>query len=174
MAVLCEGGNEPAGSLKAICEIAVWTRHLIPSLVLEQGERRKDDNNALSELAMRISYKICHESAEELKTFNEGEFIKRCLIILADEPCPQQVGEVEAIRLSRRTVVRRLQYARMDYVLPAARAQCVTFILAIKINIVTGLLSETALQGRVAHETPLPALTCYIQSKTAVQRRITK
>ncbi|KAJ4441211.1 hypothetical protein ANN_11062 [Periplaneta americana] len=57
------------------------------------------DNNALSESAMRISYKICHEIANELKTFNKGEFIKRCLMILADELCPQQVGEVEAIRL---------------------------------------------------------------------------
>ncbi|KAJ4446612.1 hypothetical protein ANN_13309 [Periplaneta americana] len=69
----------------------------------------QDDNNALSESAMRISYKICHEIAKELKTFNEGNFIKRCLIILTDELCPQQVGELEAIRLSRRTVVRRLQ-----------------------------------------------------------------
>ncbi|KAJ4433295.1 hypothetical protein ANN_15554 [Periplaneta americana] len=69
----------------------------------------KDDNNALSESAMRISYKICHEIARELKTINEDEFSKRCLIILAGELCPQQVGEVEAIRLSRRTVVRRLQ-----------------------------------------------------------------
>ncbi|KAJ4441755.1 hypothetical protein ANN_11613 [Periplaneta americana] len=49
------------------------------------------------------STKICHEIAKELKTFNEGEFIKRCLIALANELCPQQVGEVEAIRLSRRT-----------------------------------------------------------------------
>ncbi|KAJ4438166.1 hypothetical protein ANN_14105 [Periplaneta americana] len=73
------------------------------------GEPKSDDNDALSESTMRISYKIFHEIANELKTFNEGEFIKRCLIILADELCPQQVGEVEAIRLSRRTVVRRLQ-----------------------------------------------------------------
>ncbi|KAJ4451902.1 hypothetical protein ANN_03380 [Periplaneta americana] len=78
-----------------------------------------DDNNALSESAMRISYKICHEIAKELKTFNEGEFTKRCLIILADELCPQQVGELEAIRLSRKTVVRRLQYASLvDILLP--------------------------------------------------------
>ncbi|KAJ4443347.1 hypothetical protein ANN_05015 [Periplaneta americana] len=58
-----------------------------------------NDNNALSESAMRISYKICHEIAKELKTFNERNFIKRCLIILADELCPQQVREVKAIRL---------------------------------------------------------------------------
>ncbi|KAJ4429998.1 hypothetical protein ANN_22202 [Periplaneta americana] len=31
----------------------------------------KDDNNALSESAMRISFKICHEIAKELKTLNE-------------------------------------------------------------------------------------------------------
>ncbi|KAJ4451566.1 hypothetical protein ANN_03035 [Periplaneta americana] len=68
---LCEGGNEPPVSLKAVST---------------------DDNNALSESAMRISYKICHEIAKELKTFKEGEFIKRCLIILADELCPLQVG----------------------------------------------------------------------------------
>ncbi|KAJ4432172.1 hypothetical protein ANN_20788 [Periplaneta americana] len=29
------------------------------------------DNNALSESVMRISYRICHEIAKELKTFNE-------------------------------------------------------------------------------------------------------
>ncbi|KAJ4446630.1 hypothetical protein ANN_13327 [Periplaneta americana] len=52
----------------------------------------KDDNNALSESAMRISYKICREIAKELKTFNEGAFIKRCLIIMADELCPQQAS----------------------------------------------------------------------------------
>ncbi|KAJ4441399.1 hypothetical protein ANN_11254 [Periplaneta americana] len=57
---------------------------------------------------MTISYKICHEIAKEIEKFNEGEFIKRCLITLADELCPQQVEEVEAICLSRRTVVRRL------------------------------------------------------------------
>ncbi|KAJ4428263.1 hypothetical protein ANN_24280 [Periplaneta americana] len=74
----------------------------------------QDDNNALSESAMRISYKICLEIAKELKTFNEGNFIKRCLIILADEPCPQQVGEVEAIRLSRRTVSRSFTSLPLD------------------------------------------------------------
>ncbi|KAJ4447384.1 hypothetical protein ANN_09390 [Periplaneta americana] len=79
---LCESGNEPPASLK-------------------------NENNALRESAMRISYKIFHDI--ELKTFNEGNFIKRCLILLVDELCPQQVGEMEAIRLSRRTVVRRLQ-----------------------------------------------------------------
>ncbi|KAJ4428102.1 hypothetical protein ANN_24116 [Periplaneta americana] len=81
----------------------------------EVHSKTQDDNNALSESAMRISYKMFHEIAKELKTFNEGDFIKRCLIILADELCPQQVGEVEAIRVSRRTVVRRLQYVRMGY-----------------------------------------------------------
>ncbi|KAJ4439383.1 hypothetical protein ANN_07505 [Periplaneta americana] len=60
---------------------------------------------------MIISYKICHEIAREL-TFNEDEFSHRCLIILAGELCPQRVGEVEAIRLSRRTVVTRLQHLR--------------------------------------------------------------
>ncbi|KAJ4435073.1 hypothetical protein ANN_23647 [Periplaneta americana] len=54
---------------------------------------RTDDNNALSKSATRISYKICHEIAKELKTFNEDEFSKRCLIILAGELCPQQVGK---------------------------------------------------------------------------------
>ncbi|KAJ4452101.1 hypothetical protein ANN_03617 [Periplaneta americana] len=107
LAGLCEGGNEPPGSLKVI-------RSGSRSVSSGSRERCDDDNNALTESALRISYKICHEIAKELKTFNEGEFIKRCLIILADELCPQQVGEVEAICLSRRTVVRRLQYTSQD------------------------------------------------------------
>ncbi|KAJ4438164.1 hypothetical protein ANN_14103 [Periplaneta americana] len=32
----------------------------------------ENDNNAISESGMRISYKICHEIAKELKTFNEA------------------------------------------------------------------------------------------------------
>ncbi|KAJ4452010.1 hypothetical protein ANN_03523 [Periplaneta americana] len=38
------------------------------------GVSTTDDNNALSESAMRITYKICHEIAKELKTFNEDVF----------------------------------------------------------------------------------------------------
>ncbi|KAJ4448432.1 hypothetical protein ANN_10448 [Periplaneta americana] len=75
----------------------------------------QDDNNAPSESAMRIYYKISHEIAKELKTFNESEFIKRCLIILADELCSQHVGEVEAIRLSRRTVLLNLSTPTKRY-----------------------------------------------------------
>ncbi|KAJ4450496.1 hypothetical protein ANN_01923 [Periplaneta americana] len=90
----------------------------VKKLAVEIG----DDNNALSDSAMIISYKICHEIGKELKTFNEGEFIKRCLIILADELCPQQVGEVEAIRLSRR----RLQHVRMGYGKPRKNLNQVT------------------------------------------------
>ncbi|KAJ4426072.1 hypothetical protein ANN_26881 [Periplaneta americana] len=89
-------------------------QHFKQSEVRTLSFMTEDDNNALSEPALRISYKICHETAKELKTFNEGEFIKRCLIVLADELCPQQVGEVGAICLSHRTVVRR-QYVRMGY-----------------------------------------------------------
>ncbi|KAJ4426273.1 hypothetical protein ANN_27085 [Periplaneta americana] len=109
--------------LKMFMRIRIWTDHMkdqdrpagclasrphAEAEVDDHPTRMKNDNNALSESAMRISYKICHEIAKELKTFNERNFIKRCLITLADELCPQQVGEVEAIRLSRRTVVRRL------------------------------------------------------------------
>ncbi|KAJ4443767.1 hypothetical protein ANN_05545 [Periplaneta americana] len=98
----------------------------------------RDDNIALNESAMRISYKICHEIAKELKTFNEGEFIKRCLIILADELCPQQVGEVEAIRLSRRTVVRRLQHVRMGKVAVMRVRHCVSVLLRLGIEVPCG------------------------------------
>ncbi|KAJ4433242.1 hypothetical protein ANN_15501 [Periplaneta americana] len=114
MVDLCEGGNEPADSLKAICNRDKQVVRVEGDLIKAE-KLDKDHNNALSESTMRISYKICHEIAKELKTFNEGEFIKRCLIILVDELCPQQVGEVEAICLSRRTVVRRLQSVRMGY-----------------------------------------------------------
>ncbi|KAJ4446747.1 hypothetical protein ANN_13444 [Periplaneta americana] len=45
-----------------------------------------DDNNALSESAMRIGYKICHEIAKELKTFNEGKVavmrVRHCVSVL--------------------------------------------------------------------------------------------
>ncbi|KAJ4436886.1 hypothetical protein ANN_17018 [Periplaneta americana] len=64
-----------------------------------------DDNNTLSESAMRISYKICHEIAKELKTFNEGEFIKRCLIILADELCPHLLSKNLKVRIYKTVIL---------------------------------------------------------------------
>ncbi|KAJ4441168.1 hypothetical protein ANN_11019 [Periplaneta americana] len=52
----------------------------------------QDDNNALSESAMRISYKICHKIAKELKTFNEEYVIRKVqdnregvLLVCADD-----------------------------------------------------------------------------------------
>ncbi|KAJ4446105.1 hypothetical protein ANN_12797 [Periplaneta americana] len=50
----------------------------------------QDDNNALSELAMRSSYKNLPRNCKGIENIHEGEFIKRCLIILTDELCPQE------------------------------------------------------------------------------------
>lgn len=40
---------------------------------------------------MRASHKVAHLIAEAAKPYNEGEFIKKCLITAAEEVAPETV-----------------------------------------------------------------------------------
>ena len=51
---------------------------------------------------------------EHSKLFGEGEFIKECLLDVANIICPDKRKDFEQISLSRRAVVRRIQMMADD------------------------------------------------------------
>ena len=52
--------------------------------------------------------------AKHSKSFGEGEFIKECLLNVANIICPDKRKDFEQISLSRRTVVRRIHMMADD------------------------------------------------------------
>ena len=61
-----------------------------------------------NEKAVRSSFLIAQKTAEKLKPFSDGHFVKECLMNAAQEMCPKMVTELEKISLSRWTVARRI------------------------------------------------------------------
>ena len=60
-----------------------------------------------SELATRLSFKLCESMAENGKPFSDGEIIKNCLTIFTEYACPEKKHLVEQTSLSRFTVSHR-------------------------------------------------------------------
>lgn len=63
---------------------------------------------------VRVSYRIAEHIAKNMKSFNEGEFIKDCLIIAAEEVCPNLIPAFQLLSLSRNTVTRRVEELGCD------------------------------------------------------------
>ena len=64
--------------------------------------------------ALHASYKVAYNVAKAGKPFAEGEFVKNCLIDVAECICPSLVSKFEEIKLSRQTVSRRVQDLASD------------------------------------------------------------
>ena len=43
-----------------------------------------------------------------MKPYSDGNFVKQCLAVVAEEMCPEMVQEFEKISLSRWTIARRI------------------------------------------------------------------
>lgn len=59
--------------------------------------------------ATKASFVVAHKIAQSNKTFTEGEFLKDCMIVVADILCPESAKKFQSILLSRRSVVRRIE-----------------------------------------------------------------
>jgi hypothetical protein len=57
--------------------------------------------------ATKVSYEISREIAAAGKSFTEGDFIKKCMLIAVSGLCPGKRGTFENVSLSRMTVQRR-------------------------------------------------------------------
>ena len=58
--------------------------------------------------AVTASYRLSHAIAKKSKSFMEGDFISECLIIAAEELCPNMINKFKSISLSRNTVANRI------------------------------------------------------------------
>ena len=65
----------------------------------------KNENEAVTKVSLRVA----HLLAKEGKPFTDGELIKSCLIVAAEEMCPENVDLFKSISLSARTVARRVE-----------------------------------------------------------------
>ena len=61
-----------------------------------------------NEKIVRCSFLIAQRIAQTMKPYSEGDFVKKCLIDVAEEMCAKMVQEFEKISLSRWTIARRI------------------------------------------------------------------
>lgn len=55
---------------------------------------------------VKASFVVSEKIAKHSKSFGEGEFIKECLLDVANIICQDKIKDFEKISLSRRTIVR--------------------------------------------------------------------
>ena len=60
-----------------------------------------------NEKVLRSSFLIEHKIAKKMKAYSNGDFLKKCLIDVAQEIFPKIVSEIQKINLSRWTVAKR-------------------------------------------------------------------
>jgi len=70
--------------------------------------------NKTQEAVSKASFLVAFDIAKESKAFCDSEFIKRCMIHVAEVVCPEKVKDFEKLSLSRRTIVRRVEDINQD------------------------------------------------------------
>ena len=70
--------------------------------------------NSETEKSVKASYDICYELAKHMKPFTEGDFIKKCMLLGAENVCPEMVAKFSNISLSRNTVADRISDLAAD------------------------------------------------------------
>ena len=55
------------------------------------------------------SFMVTYHIAKHNKPFSDGEFIKKCMLDVADQVCPEKRQKFEEVSLSRRTLARRIE-----------------------------------------------------------------
>lgn len=68
----------------------------------------------ISDGAVKASYVIANEIAIASKPFTEGEFVKKCILLAAENICPEKRSDLNSISLSRNTVAERISELATD------------------------------------------------------------
>ncbi|KAL4101254.1 hypothetical protein QTP88_021274 [Uroleucon formosanum] len=55
------------------------------------------------------TYRVAQLIAKESKSFSDGEFVKKCMLYVIDEICPENKCLFEQVSLSRQTIIRRIE-----------------------------------------------------------------
>lgn len=69
-------------------------------------KRPQQDASAI----VRASFQVSQLIGQEMRSFSDGEFIKNCMIRVAQEICPEKVKLFKQVSLSRPTVTRRIEH----------------------------------------------------------------
>ncbi|XP_036357567.1 general transcription factor II-I repeat domain-containing protein 2A-like [Octopus sinensis] len=75
---------------------------------LKQQQNVFDKTSSLQRNATKASFILANKIAKQNKSCAEAEFIKDCMVDAVSVVCPEVKSKVEAISLSRRTIVRRI------------------------------------------------------------------
>ena len=59
--------------------------------------------------AVRASYQVAKLVAEGGRPFTDGEFVKNCILKIAEEVCPDKMGAIANVSLSASTITRRVE-----------------------------------------------------------------
>ena len=91
--------------------VGVCRENKITNLQSEIGGLTKLFNNAknINESIVRASYRVGHIIGKEVHPFSDGEFVKRCLMAVVEEVCPEKKSAFESVSLSRMTMTRRIE-----------------------------------------------------------------
>ena len=65
----------------------------------------KNENEAVTKLSLRLA----HLLAIKGKPFTDGDLIKSCLLVAAEEICPEKIDVFRSVNLSTKTTVRRVE-----------------------------------------------------------------
>lgn len=58
---------------------------------------------------VQASYRVSHIIGKEVHSFSHGEFVKKCIIAVVEELCPENKSVFESVSLSRMTTTRRVE-----------------------------------------------------------------
>ena len=75
---------------------------------MKQQQTLFEKTSSLQRNATKVSFVLANKIAKQNKSFAEAEFIKDCMIDALSVVCPVVKSKVEAISLSRRTIVRSI------------------------------------------------------------------
>ena len=67
---------------------------------------KKSDN---ADNLLRASYIVSEKIAKHSKNYSDGEFVKDCLIVVAEYLCPEKRKDFDNISWSRRTITRHIE-----------------------------------------------------------------
>lgn len=100
----CSGLSEEAQAQKS--------RQLVEQLKKQQNLFTKQSKT--QEAAVKASFVVAYNVAKENKAFSDSEFVKKCMLDVAEIICPENKKDFENVSLSRRTTTRRIEVMERD------------------------------------------------------------
>ena len=82
-------------------------QNMIKNLKQQQSIFTKKSDNV--DNLLRASYIVSEKVATHSKNYSDGEFVKNCLIVVAECLCPEKRKDFDNISLSQRTITRHIE-----------------------------------------------------------------